>query len=104
MISFPSDYGYSDYSSSVTVCDQQVTYVTADHLGSGNLLLNSSGTTLINESYSAYGYRRSSNWSGPLSASSGDYTTISSTTRRDMRPKSPESKGSSIDDSVASKR
>ena len=29
MISFPSDYGYSDYSSSVTVCDQQVTYVTA---------------------------------------------------------------------------
>jgi hypothetical protein len=29
MIGLSSDYGYSDYSSSVTVCDQQVTYVTA---------------------------------------------------------------------------
>jgi RHS repeat-associated protein len=65
-----------------SVSGTQVTYVTADHLGSGNLLLNSSGTTLINENYSAYGYRRSSNWSGPLSTSSGDYSTISSTTRR----------------------
>jgi hypothetical protein len=51
-------------------------------LGSGNLLINSAGTVQINESYSAYGYRRSSNWSGPLSASSGDYSTIASTTRR----------------------
>ena len=65
-----------------SVSGTQVTYVTADHLGSGNLLINSAGTTQINESYSAYGYRRSSNWSGPLSTSSGDYTTISSTTRR----------------------
>jgi hypothetical protein len=29
MIGLPSGSGYSDYSSSVTVCDQQVTYVTA---------------------------------------------------------------------------
>jgi RHS repeat-associated protein len=65
-----------------SVSGTQVTYVTADHLGSGNLLINSAGTTLINESYSAYGYRRSSNWSGPLSTGSADYTTISSTTRR----------------------
>lgn len=65
-----------------SVSGTQVTYVTSDHLGSGNLLLSSAGTTLINESYSAYGYRRSSNWSGPLATNSADYSTIASTTRR----------------------
>jgi RHS repeat-associated protein len=60
----------------------QTTYVTADHLGSGNIFLNSAGTKLINESFSAYGYRRTSSWSGPLSSSSSDYTTIASRTRR----------------------
>ena len=60
----------------------QTTYVTADHLGSGNIFLSSAGNVEIKESYSAYGYRRSSNWSGPLSTASSDYTTISSTTRR----------------------
>jgi RHS repeat-associated protein len=65
-----------------SVSGTQTTYVTADHLGSGNLLLNSAGTVEIKESYSAYGYRRSANWAGPLSATSGDYTTIASTTRR----------------------
>lgn len=60
----------------------QTTYITADHLGSGNVFLTSSGAVSIKESYSAYGYRRSSNWSGPLSATSSDYTTIASTTRR----------------------
>lgn len=60
----------------------QTTYITADHLGSGNVFLTSSGAASINESYSAYGYRRSSNWSGPLSTTSSDYTTIASTTRR----------------------
>jgi RHS repeat-associated protein len=60
----------------------QISYITADHLGSGNLLLNSAGATLINESYSAYGFRRSNNWSGPLPTNSNDYGTIASTTRR----------------------
>jgi RHS repeat-associated protein len=65
-----------------SVSGAQTTYITADHLGSGSLFLNSSGTAEITESYSAYGYRRSSNWSGPLSSTSSDYTTIASTTRR----------------------
>jgi RHS repeat-associated protein len=65
-----------------SVSGAQTTYITADHLGSGNIFLNSAGTKLINESFSAYGYRRSSNWSGALSSSSSDYTTIASTTRR----------------------
>lgn len=60
----------------------QVTYITADHLGSGNLFLSSAGTAEINESYSAYGYRRSSNWSAlcrPVRA-----TTQRSLRRRDV--------------------
>jgi RHS repeat-associated protein len=65
-----------------SVSGTQTTYITADHLGSGNLLISSAGTVEINESYSAYGYRRSANWAGPLSATSSDYTTIASTTRR----------------------
>jgi RHS repeat-associated protein len=65
-----------------SVSGTQVTYITTDHLGSGNLFLGSAGTPLVNESFSAFGYRRSANWAGPLSASSSDYTVISSTTRR----------------------
>ena len=45
-------------------------------------MISTAGTVLVNESYSAYGYRRSSSWAGPLSANSGDYSTIASTTRR----------------------
>jgi RHS repeat-associated protein len=65
-----------------SISGTQTTYITADHLGSGNIFLNSAGAVEINESYSAYGYRRSSNWAGALSSSSSDYTTIASTTRR----------------------
>jgi RHS repeat-associated protein len=65
-----------------SVSGTQTTYITADHLGSGNIFLNSAGAVEINESYSAYGYRRSSNWAAALSSTSGDYTTIASTTRR----------------------
>jgi RHS repeat-associated protein len=65
-----------------SVSGAQTTYITADHLGSANLLINSTGAVLINESYSAYGNRRTSNWAGPLPGSSGDYTTIASRTRR----------------------
>ncbi|TMC49309.1 MAG: hypothetical protein E6J20_18030, partial [Chloroflexi bacterium] len=60
----------------------QTAYITSDHLGSGNLFLSAAGSVQIRESYSAFGYRRSSNWSGPLSSTSSDYTTIASTTRR----------------------
>jgi RHS repeat-associated protein len=65
-----------------SISGAQTTYITADHLGSGNIFLNSAGRKLLNESFSAYGYRRSSNWSRPLSSTSSDYTTIASTTRR----------------------
>jgi RHS repeat-associated protein len=65
-----------------SVSGAQTTYVTADHLGSGNLLLDSTGAILINESFSAYGYRRKGDWSAPLGAASPAYTTIASTTRR----------------------
>jgi RHS repeat-associated protein len=65
-----------------SVSGTQVTYVTNDHLGSSSLMLNSAGTPLLHESYSAFGYRRNSNWSGQLPSSSSDYNTIASTTRR----------------------
>jgi RHS repeat-associated protein len=65
-----------------SVSGAQTTYITADHLGSAAAFLNSSGSVQIDESYSAYGNRRTSNWSGPLPATSGDYTIIASTTRR----------------------
>ena len=64
-----------------SVSGQQTTYITGDHLGSGSLMINGAGTALLQQSYSAYGYRRSSNWGSVLSASS-DYSTIASTTRR----------------------
>jgi RHS repeat-associated protein len=65
-----------------SVSGTQTTYVTADHLGSGNLFLNSAGTVQIKESYRAYGRRRTADWSQALPATSSDYTTIASTTRR----------------------
>jgi RHS repeat-associated protein len=65
-----------------TVSGVKTTYLTADHLGSANLMLSSAGLVLANLSFSAYGSRRAANWAGPLSSSSADYTTIASTTRR----------------------
>jgi RHS repeat-associated protein len=65
-----------------SVSGTQVTYITADHLGSAGLFLNTAGTAILNESYSAYGYRRTSNWTTPLSITASDYSTIASTTRR----------------------
>ena len=65
-----------------SVSGPQTTYVTADHLGSGNLFINSAGAVQLKANYSAYGYRRASNWSIPLSGSSSAYTTIAATTRR----------------------
>ena len=56
------------------------TYVTTDHLGSGDLILDSAATVLARESFTPFGARRGSNWSGTPTAA--DYTTFSNTTRR----------------------
>ena len=55
-------------------------YVTSDHLGSGDLVMNSSGGVMARESFTAFGERRGSNWQGPPSA--GDMTVFGNTTRR----------------------
>jgi len=57
-----------------------VYYTTSDHLGSGDLILSSTGTILAKESFTAFGARRGSNWQGIPSIA--DYSTFSSTTRR----------------------
>jgi RHS repeat-associated protein len=55
-------------------------YLTSDHLGSANLVLDSSGNTLASESFTPFGARRGSNWQGvPTTA---DYSTFASTSRR----------------------
>jgi RHS repeat-associated protein len=56
------------------------TYVTTDHLGSGDLILDSSANVLARESFTPFGARRGSNWTG--TPTSADYTTFSNTTRR----------------------
>ena len=56
------------------------TYVTTDHLGSGDLILDSAATVLARESFTPFGARRGSNWTG--APTSADYTTFSNTTRR----------------------
>jgi len=56
------------------------TYVTTDHLGSGDLILDSTATVLARESFTPFGARRGNNWTG--TPTSGDYTTFSNTTRR----------------------
>jgi RHS repeat-associated protein len=55
-------------------------YVTADSLGSSASITNSAGSQVLNESFAAYGARRGSNWTGV--PTSGDMTTVASTTRR----------------------
>jgi len=55
-------------------------YLTSDHLGSANLVLDSSGNILANESFSAFGARRGSNWQGV--PTTGDYATFASASRR----------------------
>ena len=55
-------------------------YLTSDHLGSANLVLDSSGNILANESFTPFGARRASNWRGVPSTS--DYATFASTSRK----------------------
>jgi RHS repeat-associated protein len=54
-------------------------YSTTDHLGSSSAVTNSAGAVLMQSSFGAYGARRSSNWQG--TPSSGEWSTIASTTR-----------------------
>jgi RHS repeat-associated protein len=55
-------------------------YVTTDHLGSGDLVLDSAGAVLARESFTPFGERRGSNWQGLPSA--GDKTVFGNVTRR----------------------
>jgi RHS repeat-associated protein len=62
----------------------QTTIALSDHLGSSDALIDGSpstfGNILVQESFSAFGLRRGSNWSG--SPSSGDNAAIAQATRR----------------------
>lgn len=62
-------------------------YVSSDHLGSSSAIVCGSnvpscaaGNALVNESFDAFGMRRSSNWIDPVSP--GDLTAIGGSTRR----------------------
>jgi RHS repeat-associated protein len=54
--------------------------LTTDHLGSGDLILDSAGVVLARESFTPFGERRGSNWQGLPSA--GDKSVFADVTRR----------------------
>ena len=54
-------------------------YTTADHLGSGTVTMDSSGATLVNLSFGAFGKRRGAAWNDV--PSTGDWTQITATGR-----------------------
>ncbi len=56
-----------------------VLYVTTDHLGSTEAVMDAAGAILVRESFGAWGARRGSNWS---SGTPPDWTGIANTTRR----------------------
>ncbi|MBX3703471.1 MAG: RHS repeat-associated core domain-containing protein [Steroidobacteraceae bacterium] len=58
---------------------QDTKYLTADHLNSSSVLMDSSGNTLVGMSFAAYGRRRGATWTG--APSSGDWTQINNATR-----------------------
>lgn len=55
-------------------------YATTDHLGSSDLVLDSSANVLARESFTPFGARRGSNWQNI--PTTGDYAAFASTTRR----------------------
>ncbi|MBS1994700.1 MAG: VCBS repeat-containing protein [Cyanobacteria bacterium SZAS LIN-2] len=55
-------------------------YATSDHLGSSDLILDSSANVVARESFTPFGARRGSNWQGVPTTS--DYTAFSNTTRK----------------------
>jgi len=54
-------------------------YLSHDHLGSTNVIMNGVGAALVDESFAAFGSRRGSTWTGVPTA--GDNTQIGATTR-----------------------
>jgi RHS repeat-associated protein len=55
-------------------------YVTTDHLGSTDAVLNAAGTVLLRGSFGVHGARRASNWQG--APSSTEWQAIADSTRR----------------------
>ena len=56
-----------------------VFYVTTDHLGSTDAVMDAAGAVLVRESFAAYGARRGSNWA---SSTAPDWVGIANSTRR----------------------
>jgi RHS repeat-associated protein len=59
---------------------QRATFLTSDHLGSGDVVMDSAGVVLAQQSFTPFGARRGSNWQGVPSVA--NYTTFANTTRR----------------------
>ncbi|MES1190002.1 MAG: FG-GAP-like repeat-containing protein [Steroidobacter sp.] len=55
-------------------------YATSDHLGSADLVLDGGGNVMARESFTPFGARRGSNWTGIPSSS--DYAAFANTTRK----------------------
>lgn len=55
-------------------------YVTTDHLGSTDAVLDAAGNAVLHGSFAVHGERRAGNWQGP--PSSGEWQSIANTTRR----------------------
>jgi RHS repeat-associated protein len=55
-------------------------YATSDHLGSSDVVMDSGANVLTRESFTPFGARRGSNWTGI--PATGDYTAFGNTTRR----------------------
>lgn len=55
-------------------------YATSDHLGSSDLVMDSAANVLTRESFTPFGARRGSSWTGV--PTTGDYTAFGSTTRK----------------------
>ena len=55
-------------------------YASSDHLGSADLVMDSTGAVQTRESFTAFGARRGSNWQGVPAAA--DYTAFANTTRK----------------------
>lgn len=55
-------------------------YATSDHLGSSDLVMDGSANVLVRESFTPFGARRGSAWTG--TPTSGDNTAIGNTTRK----------------------
>jgi hypothetical protein len=67
----------------LAVCTDGTTstyYATSGHLGSSGLVMDSSANVLTRESFTPFGARRGSAWTG--TPSSSDYTAFGNTTRK----------------------